>query len=71
MRSQIRQLQDDERQSVKILERRNYDLFQAFKKQSLLVDNLKKQKAFIEASKQIQLTREDFLKILDWKSNDK
>ncbi|XP_034950126.1 uncharacterized protein DDB_G0283697 [Chelonus insularis] len=64
LRDKIRKLEDSERLVVKNYERQFSEILQAFRKQSLLIDNLKKQKAYLEASKQINLTREDFLKIL-------
>ncbi|XP_057321384.1 repetitive organellar protein-like [Microplitis mediator] len=60
----IRKLEDNARVAVKNNERQYFEIIQAFKKQSLLIDNLKKQKAYFETNKQIQLTRDDFLKIL-------
>lgn len=60
----IRKLEDSARVVVKNNERQYFEIIQAFKKQSLLIDNLKKQKAYFETNKQIQLTRDDFLKIL-------
>lgn len=43
LRDQIRKLQEDKRQGIKHLEKQRLELLQAFKKQLLLIDNLKKQ----------------------------
>ncbi|XP_012276346.1 testis-expressed protein 9 [Orussus abietinus] len=67
LREQIRKLQDDKVAAVKNLEKQRSELLQAFKKQALLIDNLKKQKTYLEASRQIQLTEEEFSKLLEWK----
>ncbi|XP_044738919.1 testis-expressed protein 9 [Chrysoperla carnea] len=50
----------------KRLENQKADLSNAVKKQSLLIDNLKRQKLHLEASKLLNITEEEFLKILDW-----
>lgn len=44
LRDQIRRLQESERLSTRNLERQRADILQAFKKQTTLVDNLKRQK---------------------------
>ncbi|XP_043484542.1 CAP-Gly domain-containing linker protein 1 [Leptopilina heterotoma] len=67
LRDQIRKITEEKRQSIKNLEKQRSELCQAYKKQILLVDNLKKQKAFLEASRQIQITNDDFTKFLEWK----
>ncbi|XP_043279058.1 testis-expressed protein 9 [Venturia canescens] len=66
LRDQIRRIQESERLTVKSVEKQRSEILQAFKKQTALVDNLKKQKIFLEASRQIELTKEEFSKILDW-----
>ncbi|KAF7996416.1 hypothetical protein HCN44_002048 [Aphidius gifuensis] len=68
LREKIKSLQDDERVVIKNLEKQKTELLQAFKKQMFLVDNLKKQKALLESTKQIQLTRQDMSKIINWKN---
>lgn len=71
LREQVRKITEEKRQSVKNLEKQRSELCQAYKKQILLVDNLKKQKAFLEASRQIQITNDDFTKFLEWKPEQK
>ncbi|KAL2715268.1 polyamine-modulated factor 1-binding protein 1 [Vespula squamosa] len=70
LRDQIRKLQEDKRQGIKHLEKQRLELLQAFKKQSLLIDNLKKQNAFMTAVEHMQLVEEDFSKLLLWKPNN-
>lgn len=67
LRNQIRKLQEDKRLSIKNLEKQRSELVQAFKKQLLLVDNLKRQNMYLMASEQIRLTEGDFAKLLEWK----
>lgn len=64
LRDQIRQIQEDKRQGIKHLERQRLELLQAFKKQLLLIDNLKKQNEFIIAVEHMHLLEEDFSKLL-------
>ncbi|XP_033207385.1 testis-expressed protein 9 isoform X2 [Belonocnema kinseyi] len=47
LRDQIRKLQEEKRLSIKNMEKQRSELYQAYKKQLHLVDNLKKQKYFI------------------------
>ncbi|XP_043674406.1 uncharacterized protein PFB0765w-like [Vespula pensylvanica] len=70
LRDQIRKLQEDKRQGIKHLEKQRLELLQAFKKQSLLIDNLKKQNAFMTAVEHMQFVEEDFSKLLLWKPNN-
>ncbi|XP_046825634.1 putative uncharacterized protein DDB_G0286901 isoform X2 [Vespa crabro] len=70
LRDQIRKLQEDKRQGIKHLEKQRLELLQAFKKQLLLIDNLKKQNAFMTAVEHMQLVEEDFSKLLLWKPNN-
>lgn len=67
LRNSIRKLQEDKRIAIKSLEKQQTELVQAFKKQALLIDNLKKQNMYLMASGQIRLTEEDFTKLLEWK----
>ncbi|KAH0547441.1 hypothetical protein KQX54_019338 [Cotesia glomerata] len=62
--NKIRKLEDHIKVITKNNERLRQELVQAFRKQSLLVDNLKKQKAYLETTRQVELTRDDFLKII-------
>lgn len=68
MRNQIRKLQEDKRLTTKNLEKQRSELVQAFKKQMLLIDNLKRQNMLLMASGQIHLMEEDFAKLLEWKA---
>lgn len=47
LREKIRKLQDDDKLVIKNLEKQKSELLQAFKKQMILVDNLKKQKVIV------------------------
>ncbi|XP_011506551.1 PREDICTED: testis-expressed sequence 9 protein [Ceratosolen solmsi marchali] len=67
LREQIRKIQEEKRLALKNSEKQRAEIFQAFKKQVQLVDNLKKQKMYLEASKEIQFIEEDFTKLLEWK----
>ncbi|XP_011874294.1 PREDICTED: testis-expressed sequence 9 protein [Vollenhovia emeryi] len=67
LRNQVRKLQDDKKLAVKNLKKQRAELVQAFKRQTLLVDNLKKQNMHLMANGQISLTKEDFAKLLEWK----
>ncbi|XP_012220862.2 testis-expressed protein 9 [Linepithema humile] len=67
LRNQIRKLQEDKRLAVKTLEKQRSELVQAFKKQMLLIDNLKKQNMYLTGNGQICLMEEDFAKLLEWK----
>ncbi|XP_011148220.1 uncharacterized protein LOC105188453 [Harpegnathos saltator] len=67
LRDQIKKLLEDKNLSIKNLEKQRLELMQAFKKQVLLVDNLKRQNIYLMASGKIHLTREDLTKLLEWK----
>lgn len=52
-------------------ERKEYnDLIAAYKKQMLLVDNLKRQNTLLQQSKLIQIIEQDFMRCLDWPNGD-
>lgn len=52
-------------------ERKEYnDLIAAYKKQMLLVDNLKRQNALLEQAKLVQITEQEFMRCLDWPNGD-
>ncbi|KAK9738900.1 hypothetical protein QE152_g9479 [Popillia japonica] len=53
---------------IKKIEKHKMELLNGFKKQMLLIDNLKKQKAHIECFKLTEKADADFMKILDWKT---
>ncbi|GAB1862395.1 Testis-expressed sequence 9 protein [Camponotus japonicus] len=67
LRNSIRKLQEDKKIAMKSLEKQRNELVQAFKKQMLLIDNLKKQNMYLMSNGQIRLTEEDFTKLLEWK----
>ncbi|GJQ76570.1 hypothetical protein Trydic_g2267 [Trypoxylus dichotomus] len=54
--------------AIKKIEKHKMELLNGFKKQMLLIDNLKKQKAHIECFKLTERADADFMKILDWKT---
>lgn len=68
LRNQIRKSDEEKRLAIKKLEKQRSDLIQAFKRQTLLVGNLKKQNACLAASGKIQFTEEEFARLLDRKS---
>ncbi|XP_011301600.1 nuclear distribution protein nudE-like 1-A [Fopius arisanus] len=68
LRAEIKKLKDNEKNNIRKVQRQKAEILQAFKKQILLVDNLKKQKAMLEVSRQVELTHQDLLSILNWKS---
>lgn len=70
LRDQVRKLKQDKKQEIKHLEKQCLKLHRAFNKQLLLIDNLKKQNAFMIALERVQLIEEDFSKFLTWKSTN-
>ncbi|XP_076234928.1 uncharacterized protein LOC143179521 [Calliopsis andreniformis] len=68
LRNQIRKLQEEKRLSVNNLGKQISELIHVFKKQMLFIDNLKKQNACLMAIRQLNLTKEDFLRLLDLKT---
>lgn len=64
---QIRKLQEEKRSSVNILEKQLSQVIQVFKKQMLIVDNLKKQNACLLAIGQLEYAKQDFSTLLDQK----
>lgn len=65
LRNEIKKLKDSEKNTINKLQRQKSEVLQSFKKQILLIDNLKKQKAILAVSKQVQLTQDDLSEILD------
>lgn len=70
LRDENRKLEEGKKAIITNLEKQRTELLHAFKKQILLVDNLKKQKAYLEANMLIKYTEEELLKLLDWKSEN-
>ncbi|XP_037043655.1 uncharacterized protein LOC119079703 [Bradysia coprophila] len=54
---------------IKVMSKQRTGLISAYKKQLLLLDNLKRQNLCLEQSKLLQLAEKDFMKILDWNSD--
>ncbi|KAL0267712.1 UNVERIFIED_CONTAM: hypothetical protein PYX00_009904 [Menopon gallinae] len=52
--------------AVKRLDKQRIELLHAFKKQLVIIDNLKKQKGLIEAGKFVKSVEDDFMDFLDW-----
>ena len=50
---------------VRQLEHQSSELLLAFKKQSRLVEVLRRQRAHLEASRALELTEQEFLRLLD------
>ncbi|KOC68753.1 Testis-expressed sequence 9 protein [Habropoda laboriosa] len=67
LKTQIRKLQEDRRVTVNNLGKQLSELVQVFRKQMLIIDNLKKQNACLVAVGQLKLTKEDFSRLLDQK----
>ncbi|KAK9297733.1 hypothetical protein QLX08_008658 [Tetragonisca angustula] len=67
LKTQIRKLQEDKKLTVNHLGKQLSELIQVFKKQMLIVHNLKKQNACLLAVGQLKLTKEDFSRLLDQK----
>lgn len=55
---------------VKILKKQRLDLISGYKKQMMLLNNLKKQNLCLEQSKLIDFSEREFTKILEWSSRD-
>lgn len=52
-------------------ERKEYnELIAAYKKQMLLIDNLKRQNVLLEQTKLVQIAEQDFMRCLDWPNGD-
>ncbi|XP_034180045.2 testis-expressed protein 9 [Osmia lignaria lignaria] len=67
LRNHIRKLQEDKRMTVNNLGKQLSEVLQAFKKQMLIIDNLKKQNACLITIGQLKFTKEDFSRLLDQK----
>ncbi|GLH12132.1 uncharacterized protein GBIM_16878 [Gryllus bimaculatus] len=57
--------------TIQKLEKQKVELINAFKKQLQLIENLRRQKAHLEASHLIQFTEDEFLQLLDWNPEKK
>lgn len=51
---------------LKMLQKQRNDLIAAYKKQLLLLDNLKRQNTCLEHAKLLQIGEKEFARILDW-----
>jgi hypothetical protein len=51
---------------VRSLERQRAELLTAFRKQMKLIEVMKRMKVHVEASKLLEFSEEEFLKVLDW-----
>ncbi|KZC11850.1 PREDICTED: uncharacterized protein LOC107189888 [Dufourea novaeangliae] len=67
LRNQVRKLQNDKRLTVNNLGKQLSEIVHVFKKQMLIIDNLKKQNACLIAIGQLRFTKEDFSRLLDQK----
>ncbi|KAG9429207.1 early endosome antigen 1 [Apis mellifera carnica] len=67
LKIQIRDLQEEKKLTINHLQKQLSELIQVFKKQMLIVDNLKKQNACLLAVGQLKLAKEDFSRLLDQK----
>ncbi|XP_054008040.1 uncharacterized protein LOC128892029 [Hylaeus anthracinus] len=67
LRNQIRNLQDDKKLTVNNLRKQLSEFAHVFKKQMLIIDNLKKQNACLIGIGQLKFTQEDFSRLLDQK----
>ncbi|XP_017884681.1 MAR-binding filament-like protein 1-1 [Ceratina calcarata] len=67
LKIQMRRLQEEKRSSVSSLGKQLSEVIQVFKKQMLIVDNLKKQNACLVAIGQLDFTKQDFSRLLDQK----
>ncbi|XP_050489734.1 uncharacterized protein LOC126873169 isoform X2 [Bombus huntii] len=67
LKTQIRKLEEDRKLTANHLGKQLSELIQVFKKQMLIVDNLKKQNACLLAVGQLKLIKEDFSRLLDQK----
>lgn len=55
---------------IKILKKQRLDLISGYKKQMMLLNNLKKQNLCLEQAKLIDFSEKEFTKILEWSSRD-
>lgn len=62
--------QDALDRQIKELRKQRVELITAYKKQLLLIDNLKRQNLCLEQSKLIDFAEKEFIKILDWNFKD-
>ncbi|XP_069704817.1 testis-expressed protein 9 [Periplaneta americana] len=63
---ELRRRGDETVATVKRLEKQRAELLNGFRKQLQLIDNLKKQKAHLQAACAMQFCKEEFLQLLDW-----
>lgn len=65
-KSKIRKEMDGLLIQVKDLQKQKSDMMLALKKQITLIDVLKRQKVHVEASRLLDFTEKEFIKVLDW-----
>lgn len=51
---------------IKMLRKQRIDLITAYKRQLMLIDNLKRQNLCLEQAKLIDFAEKEFIKVLDW-----
>lgn len=72
---ELREAKQQERifydEQLKMLSQQRVGLISAYKKQLLLMDNLKRQNVCLEQAKLIQIAEKDFTKMLDWNLSSK
>ena len=56
-------------EQLKLLAKQRLTLINAYKKQLLLIDNLKRQNVCLEHTKLIEFAEKDFMKMLDWNNS--
>lgn len=66
IRDRARLEKDGYEKQIKQLRKQRVNLITAYKQQSLLLDNLKRQNLCLEEAKMIDLSEKDFTKILNW-----
>ncbi|XP_012255460.2 testis-expressed protein 9 isoform X1 [Athalia rosae] len=70
LRDENRRLVEIKKSAIINLEKQRIELLQAFKKQILLIDNLKKQRAHLEADMLVTYSEEELSNLLNWKVDD-
>lgn len=71
LRSTMQHEQKFYENQLKMLQKQRTDLISAYKKQLLLLDNLKRQNTCLEHAKLLQIGEKEFARILDWSGDDR